>query len=239
MTEFLKVANKPLAIETTYNFRSLENYPTYENKRTKAHYYRSDSLSNVSKEGWKTVSDLNIDLIIDLRSKTEIESSKSIYPCPIQIVQTSLLDNMASSGFKNSSLSNLSSIYIGMLEQQQDKLADIFKLLSVQKHPTLFHCTAGKDRTGVVSMLLLDLVQVKEEHILADYTVSQYYMKKPFAKIRQQYPSAMNMFFTSPVDDMIRTRKWLKSQFGTVGHYLSHLGLSLKDIDNIKKNLME
>lgn len=38
---------------------------------------------------------------------------------------------------------------------------------------------------------------------------------------------------------MIRTRKWLKSQFGTAGHYLSHLGLSLKDIDNIKKNLME
>ncbi|MDM8203578.1 tyrosine-protein phosphatase [Faecalicoccus acidiformans] len=236
----LTLANIPLDIPLTYNFRSLGHYPTISGNVTKEHYYRSDSLSKVSSIGWQAMESLRIKTIVDLRSSIEIQKDPTPMTYSFQTVSISLLDDMASNGFTHSSCSSLSSVYIGLLESQKDKLSDIFKLLAEEKDPIVFHCTAGKDRTGVIAMLLLDLAQVKEEHILADYSVSAEYMQIPFQKIRAMQPQADDMFFESPVLEMIKTRDWLKHHFCDAQGYLKNgLKLSNQDILAIQKNLFD
>ena len=66
---------------------------------------------------------------------------------------------MSASGFP----SDMGQVYIGLLDHSQNTIKRVFEAMADTAGCILFHCTAGKDRTGVTAMLLLDLVGAEED----------------------------------------------------------------------------
>jgi len=124
-------------------------------------------------------------------------------------------------------------------------------LRHVRDRPTegcLFHCTAGKDRTGIIAAILLKLAGVKDELIADDYSLSRVgrepvramvmarLSKEPlFASDNQ---AALNML-TSRHETMTAFLSLLQEKYGGVQEYVKHyIGLSEDDINIIQKNLV-
>ena len=105
------------------------------------------------------------------------------------------------------------------------QLKKIFDLLSNQDlHPLLFHCAAGKDRTGVVAALLLSLLDVNINLLADDYAISGKYLfenpleDSPF-ETWQEYQK-----IASPPIAMIKTLTFVNNKYGSVSQYLKSIG---------------
>jgi protein-tyrosine phosphatase len=100
--------------------------------------------------------------------------------------------------------------YLKMLERGAGALAGLFDLLAEDEHhPLVFHCAAGKDRTGVAAALLLGVLGVDDETIVADYALSQANMARALERIRAR-PDADRILadrppaaFEAPTDAVI------------------------------------
>lgn len=92
--------------------------------------------------------------------------------------------------------------------------------------PLVFHCTGGKDRTGVCSTLLLDLLEVKRETIFAEHLLSNVYnaerLEPIYAKFAKLGVSAeqADPYLQAPLEPLIDLFDYLRKKYGTIEDYL-------------------
>ncbi|MBX2840260.1 MAG: tyrosine-protein phosphatase [Flammeovirgaceae bacterium] len=187
--------NKPILLkqrliqlEGACNFRDLGGYFTREGNKIKwGKVFRADHLGKLSKNDLKKLSDLNIKTVIDLRSQTEIKSSPDKLPTSVKhhlflnIAQGNhekFIKKMLFSGkgdlLEGSNI--LKDIYRYFVTEAGEKFSKIMEILSEEKNlPVVFHCTAGKDRTGFAAALFLKALGVPEKTIFKDYMLSNFY----------------------------------------------------------------
>jgi protein tyrosine/serine phosphatase len=222
--------------------------------------YRSAEISSITEEGKAQMKDLGISYVFDLRSDTEIEKYNTPLPTidGVELARTpvfQLEDYSPEMMAKRYRLyaSGKTEAFMELYSQILDhgRLAFGAILRHVRDRPTegcLFHCTAGKDRTGVITAILLKLAGVEDEDIADDYALSRIgrepvramvmarLSKEPvFASDNQ---AALNML-TCRRETMLAFLSLLEEKYNGVTDYLKHyLGLSEADIDIIKKNLV-
>jgi protein tyrosine/serine phosphatase len=80
---------------------------------------------------------------------------------------------------------NMGELYFLMLTAAREPIVQVVKLLADFESPAVFHCAAGKDRTGVISALLLSLLGIPEETIVADYAFSRQNIDRINARLRE------------------------------------------------------
>jgi len=95
-------------------------------------------------------------------------------------------------------------------------------------HPMVFHCTAGKDRTGLMAMLLLGALGVPDEDIVRDYELTTHYRSsKRMVVLRPQLEAAgvdvdaVLPFLTAQAPVMAATIEQLEARHGSIEGYLS------------------
>ena len=140
---------------------------------------RADALNNLTEAGIETLRAYGLHTIIDLRTQTErSEKPDPVLPgvtmlqIPIFEEETAGITREKDSAAKLNTVPNMDLLYRHMVSDDHSvaQLAKVIRaILSVDDGCVLFHCTAGKDRTGVVAMLLLGSLGVSEEAILEDY----------------------------------------------------------------------
>jgi protein-tyrosine phosphatase len=160
-----------------FNLRDLGGYRTRSGAAVAWHrLYRGGKLARLSPEvAGHLVHDLGIRRIIDLRTVEEIGDVACPLPEPCQWVSVPLLASFRSHWVEPSDQrpEATASRYLEMLEQALPSIGRILRLLVTPPwRPTLLHCAAGRDRTGIVIALILDLLEVPEEVIAADYALS-------------------------------------------------------------------
>jgi protein-tyrosine phosphatase len=160
-----------------FNLRDLGGYRTRSGGAVAWHrLYRGGELSRLSPEvASSLVQDLGIRRIIDLRTVEEIGDVACPLPEPCQSLSVPLLTSFRSYWIQPSDPrpEATASRYLEMLEQGLPSIGRILGLLvTTPWRPTLIHCAAGRDRTGIVIALILDLLEVAEEAIAADYALS-------------------------------------------------------------------
>lgn len=126
--------------------------------------------------------------------------------------------------------------YLNML-QDSSTLFKIMKTIADTNEGILYHCTAGKDRTGVLSALLLSLAEVSLSDILADYQMSYTYIRPMIDRLHCDDPSLPAWVGLSKPEYLSVFLSLFHNQFQTVTDYLTHIGLSSLDILNIKSKL--
>jgi protein-tyrosine phosphatase len=137
-----------------------------------------------------------------------------------------------------------------MLDRNAKLFAELLTRLSQPENlPALFHCTAGKDRTGIAAMLLLLVLGVPEETIIADYTLSNLYYQEYLAyanQVIERYRwlglrgERMYPLLIADAKTIKSAIDYLHNRYGTVENYLYTAGEIDKDvISRLRENLLE
>ena len=168
-----------IELERAFNFRDLGGYPTADGRTTKWQtLYRADGIHRILEADVARLQPLGLRTVIDLRTPDEIEQhgrfpletySVEYHHLPVLDVVWSP-DEIQSFG---DSPTFLLDRYREMLVTGEGALGQSLRLLAeIETYPAVFHCAAGKDRTGIVAALVLALVRVPDDVIADDYTLS-------------------------------------------------------------------
>lgn len=171
--------DRRLRLEGVYNLRDLGDLPTEAGSTTRSgRIFRSDSLQSVTPAGAAMLHNtLGIRSLVDLRGAEEVMSEgrgllaeQAVRYVNLPIVQE---DGTLVSFLDDGRTVDLVPRYLSYLESPGDALVRAIELLSeAETTPTVFFCAAGKDRTGVLSALVLRLVGVTREAVVDDYLLS-------------------------------------------------------------------
>jgi protein-tyrosine phosphatase len=168
---------RTIELDGCLNFRDLGGYPTRTGKTIRwAQVFRSDALHLLSDHD---VTRLRLELcigdVIDLRSTDELEMDGRgrLAAEPIRFHHVPLFDAGIQQRRDLPEPMNLADRYFLLAEYAMDPIARVITTLAVTATPAVYHCAAGKDRTGVISAVLLGLLDVDDEIIVADYALTQ------------------------------------------------------------------
>lgn len=176
------------------NTRDLGGLPTSDGKTVKRGLiYRSGELSNLSLADEDYLCSLPLKTIIDFRSAQEKEESPDIVPSSVQGVIYLPIDFGNLSHSPNISpeagIKLMEDINRFLAGKAQNEYRQFFRLISnPDNYPLLYHCTAGKDRVGFASAMLLSALGVARNVIYEDYLLSTKNLKEKYAPVLSLYP---------------------------------------------------
>ena len=180
----LVVAERRVVFEGVTNFRDLGGYPTSGGGRTRwGRVFRSDALHRLTADDLIRYEALGLHAVYDLRGDAEREQ----YPNPFPSLHLSLLAQVAQAvptaeSARATALDAgagekvLHGLYQGLLAHAGPLFGRLLSGLSdPEALPAVFHCTGGKDRTGISAALLLDFLGVARPLVLDDYELTARY----------------------------------------------------------------
>jgi protein-tyrosine phosphatase len=166
-------------LEGVYNLRDLGGLPTEDGGTTRrGRLFRSDSLQSVTAEGATLLHErLGVRAVVDLRGEEEVlsEGRGRLAERDVRYVNLPLVqeDGSLVSYLEDGRTVDLVPRYLSYLDSPGRAMLRAIELLSeAETLPTVFFCAAGKDRTGVLSALVLRLVGVRAEAVVDDYLLS-------------------------------------------------------------------
>jgi len=118
-----------------------------------------------------------------------------------------------------------------------ENMPKIWKVIAESENGVLFHCTAGKDRTGVVSAIILMICSVEREDIVSNYTVSREYNRKKLEAFLAANPQVDRDIVLANEYSMNRFIDLFTGNFGTVEHYFEAIGLPSGYAEMIRNKL--
>ena len=159
------------------NIRDLGGLRTRDRRRTRyGLIYRGDSLDSITPADAKILFDkLGIGTIVDLRTAAETELAELSFPVPRYRFSVLAEGRLGREPFPSDDPAELAKVYLSNLEGGREAVKRTFEVIADNLRdgvPTLFHCAAGRDRTGIMAALLLDLVDVTFGEIARDYVQS-------------------------------------------------------------------
>ena len=176
-------ADRRVPFEGVVNFRDLGGYPTREGGHVRwGRLFRADALHNLTASDLATYEGLGVRLVVDLRSDTE----RREMPNPIESRALPLAFRrdegsdepapalVAASPEEGERV--LADLYLNHVERSGARIGEILTAMADPDGlPAVFHCHAGKDRTGVIAALLLELLGVDRQVVLDDYELTSRY----------------------------------------------------------------
>jgi len=226
-----------LPLETTFNTRDLGGIPTKDkNIVAWKKLFRSDDVCRLSDKDVQFLEDYGVGAVIDLRTKNERAASD--YPLErSSIVKTYHIPFVVDENIQDISKTTLDmslyDFYVQMIEEQQSIVKELFTAVHESKDKGLiFHCAAGKDRTGVLACLLLGLLDVEEKDIIANYETSYTYLSANEDLIT---PEGYEHLMFSDRKNMEKLVPLIIEKYGTVFNYLKQCGLSEDMLLEIKE----
>ncbi|MET3902238.1 tyrosine-protein phosphatase [Paenarthrobacter sp. 4246] len=136
-------------------------------------FFRSDNVDRISPDGWKQVYEAGIRTVIDLRQPGEREKDTRKRPPWLTTINVDLdgLENTEFwAGYWDNGLVGTALYFLPHLAEMPERAgAAISAILNAPPGGVLFHCMGGRDRTGIIAMILLSAVNAGTEEIVDDY----------------------------------------------------------------------
>jgi protein-tyrosine phosphatase len=233
-------------VDGTLNFRDAGGYPV-EGGGTIAWrtLFRSDALHNVGESGAGALAGLGLRTVIDLRVPEEIQ----IAPSPA--------DDLAENGTRVFHLSlvgadftelpaELEGVYSYIVDRRAAAVGAAIKSLAAPGAlPALVHCTAGKDRTGIVIAFTLAAVGVPDPVIAADYALSSRYLDPEQTPVIGQIRANSGLgerltetLMASPPQLILNSLRRARNQAGSIAGYLGRNGVTAAELSALKTALV-
>ncbi|GAA0343950.1 hypothetical protein GCM10008967_37990 [Bacillus carboniphilus] len=257
----MKTVLREIKLEGSFNFRDLGGYQTVDGRRVKQGLlYRSGNLSRLTESDMEIIKPLGIKKICDLRGDDEVER----FPDPLiaEAVwhHTPILSDemmLGQVGEHTSFADQLRKTKPGELLLNLNKKMVSYRnafrkvldvLLTEPQTPLLFHCMAGKDRTGAVAALILSVLGVPRNVILEDYLYTNETLEEANANFYaigyNDLPNidqkVLEALFEARAEYIHAYLDELEAGFESAEVYaVEVLGLSLEDIDTLKSHLLE
>jgi len=238
-----------VSVEGCHNFRDLGGYPTADGGMLRwRQLFRADGLHDLSPIGIATLRDeLQLGDIVDLRSSHELEldGRGPLARESIRFHHLPLFDGATREQSERPVGANLADLYFGMIEFAREPLARVITTLARTDSPAVFHCAAGKDRTGVVSALLLSLLGVRDEIIVADYAASREALDAIVARLMSS-EGYKEMLAELPPDTMHADPETMDGflsrvgeKYGSMTAYARDIEIADTDVARLRERLVE
>jgi len=215
----METSDRFLALLGAYNFRDLGGYPTIDGRITvKGRLFRSDTLHQLTQGDLEVLRRMGLAGVIDLRTSAEAERTGRglLAEEPVRFLHASVLREEGGESAGGPTHDQLGERYLWYLDVGREALvAALTVVADPDSYPLVFHCTAGKDRTGVLAALVLDILGVRHEVIVEDYMLTATRMDLIRARLRRD-PA-----YGSRIDQIPAAR--LAMQAGPMEHFVTEV----------------
>jgi len=260
---FAEFRDRRLSFSGTNNFRDLGGYRAFDGKLVRWRVlYRSGSLHKLTDADLKRLSDLDLEWIIDFRSPREKEMEPDRLPANLaaRLVEIPILDS--STQISQSSRAevvkrlkyidpykSLSTTNVELATRFTAEMRRFMEvLLSSNGRPILFHCTAGKDRTGFAAAIILRILGVPQDVVMQDYLLTNKYFYAAHRRNIFLLRLLKGRQVAEVVSGLLRADPaYLSAAFQAIDHnhgsfenYVHKaLGLTCRDVDCLKSFYLE
>jgi len=236
-----------LGLEGTYNLRDLGGYHTLDGRTTRWRtVFRSDSLHRLPLAAQTILLDYGVRTVIDLRRSDELHVAPNVFAgsSVVSYHQISLLmDTPPPRGVRPRPLVDTYQI---LLDERPQQLRQVLAALATPGGlPAVVHCTAGKDRTGLVAALVLGLLGVPVTTIVEDYVLTSQYLVGPYLEEVRQRAASRGIpweWYQHQVDChpefMHTTLQYLEEHYGGIAAYVRAIGLSNEQCEGLRQALL-
>ncbi len=235
-----------LPIAGAFNIRDLGGYAHAGGETRWRRILRGDGLHRLTPQGIEDLVAAGVVMVVDLRHDNELAS----HPNPFRDHATvayrhlSLFEDLAPSAMTGGDV--LLDLYIEALERRGPAIAGILAALAEGPDGTvLFHCTAGKDRTGLIAALILALAGVEARTIVEDYARTGTHIAPLLATIlaeaeaRGMDPEGLRPLLACEPLTMTRTLEHIERRWGSADGYLAAVGLDAATATRLRARLLE
>jgi protein-tyrosine phosphatase len=239
--------------EGCLNVRDLGGLPTEDGSVTqRGSVIRADNVRRLTEQGWRAFAGHDVIRIVDLRWPQELEGE----PPPgvdVEVVHVSLIGDALEPDYVATLDAHLDSVtdvadhyawsYVDFLERYRDRFGRALAAIADADGTVVVHCVAGKDRTGLVSALILRLAGVDPVTIGDDYARSEENLMPRWAAWIAEEPdeagrARRRKLLQTPAAAMVRVLAELERRYGDVRGYLAAAGLSDAQIDRLRRRLV-
>ena len=209
--------------------------------------FRADGLGELTEDDLATMRALGIRTVVDLRSGGELEQNRyDVDAHPVSFHHFPFIETIPDPEEFDRRPDLLQSQYLEMLDTSGEQIVAALRVLaSPDALPAVFHCTAGKDRTGLLSAIVLTLVGVPEETVVADYALSAAAMDRLREKIIRKYPeseerlNSIDGVFTAEPRKMEVLLDYARERYGSMESYVETLGAAPTLVPALRGSLLE
>lgn len=219
------ISEKNIKIKEVHNFRSVSNIRNIEGRILKSgKFYRSGNLHQLKRKSFKELENLGIKETIDLRNSREIAQKPDHLPGQMVYKNYSAFEDEGDQLDKARKLvlkgkvkgedadRRMLDFYREYITENPEIIREIITEILDSDQPVLYHCTAGKDRTGIITALILTVLKFDKQTIYNDYLLSNNYRKN---LVNQRLKLARNLHFLYPKMDISVLEKlsWVEKAY--------------------------
>jgi protein-tyrosine phosphatase len=265
-----EVSVRRLPLAGTPNFRDLGGYQTTDGRAVRwGLLYRSGALGNLTDADLDYLSHLGVRTVADFRSEQENTASQekwitdnSVHHLSLPIdgtpanmkgqdMMAALQKMLASNPTPEQLRGMMAGIYRSFAIDAAPQYARVFRELIDNKTPIVYHCTAGKDRTGVFSALVLLSLGVPEKTVIEDYTLTNHYLAEAYRQNGGKMPGADNpmmaklppqyiqILMMADPDSLTAALHAIDAKYGSFDNYRRQaLMVSDQDLEKLRARLL-
>ncbi|MGW2018080.1 tyrosine-protein phosphatase [Streptomyces sp. NPDC001927] len=247
----LRLADRLIKLRGTVNFRDAGGYRTADGHWVKmGEIFRSDALNQLTADDLAKLQRLGIRTVFDLRMQSERDKDPDRVPAGATHV---VADVLAGTGTFTSMPKSPAEAEAMMVEGNRFMVSGatakaayttVFEgIADERRHGVLFHCTAGKDRTGWNNAALLTALGVPEETVMADYLASNTYRAAANEAILSHLPPQQAAVYKPLLDVrpeyLNASFSEVEEEYGSFRSYLKHgLGIDARELKDLKRELL-
>ena len=235
-----------LPMEGCVNFRDLGGYRNRQGQTVRwRRLFRSDALQDLTPaDATYAIEQLNIRLVVDLRNSDEAERDGK-GPLPELGTEYRHFPFLEERGFPpftgGDVVERLLATYQWLIHNSGPRVAQAVNAIGEAEGGVVFHCSAGKDRTGLLAALVLEVLGVDLETIAADYILTNEAVEGILRRIKAMQPDA------SPTAQSLAAQPaafqgfqdTLHREYGGAEAYLRKHGVSREAVERLRRSLLE
>ncbi|HLF40548.1 MAG TPA: tyrosine-protein phosphatase [Acidimicrobiia bacterium] len=229
------------------NFRDLGGYAGAGGRHVRWRLvFRSDSLGPVTEDdAAHLVERLRLVTVIDLRSTQEVrrEGRGALVNASLAYHHLPLFEVIP--GVDEEWPGSLHDLYRDLLRDASQQVAAVLRIIAeADTRPVVFHCVAGKDRTGVVAAVLLGLLGVSDEDVIADYALTQEIMPTMFERWNERPDSPRESDFPAHIlraeeTTMHHLLAIIEEEYGSIAGYAASGGIRDDVVTGLRDVLLD
>jgi protein-tyrosine phosphatase len=247
-TDFL---SRLLPLKGTFNVRDVGGYRTTDGRQVKwKTLLRGDALHSLDDESRMHLASYGLQSSIDLREDDEREAAPDRFDGEVRSISVPLFSLGASTvmgeTLDHTSLTTLEDVYRLLVRTRGSAIATAIRQLADPANvPAIVHCSAGKDRTGVVIALVLAVIGVPDEVIAADFAATGLFLNEEFRQallarsesLRRDSTVVERMLSCEPAL-ILGILEEIRSEYGDIDVYLVQHGLELAELRSLRTVLL-
>jgi protein-tyrosine phosphatase len=238
-----------IALEGCLNFRDVGGYPTADGRRVRwRRMFRSDALCGLTAADVARLrGEIGLATVVDLRSTAELRADGDgpLVRAGVAHHHLPLFDGDAVRPEDRTMPVTLADRYWLLAEYAKARIARVLAALAASEGPAVYHCAAGKDRTGVVSAVLLGVLGVPDEVIVADYAATKENLEAIVERLMATEGYATVLASLPPdtlhaeAETMVAFLEHIRADYGDMRGYAAAAGVTPDALEALVVRLIE